>query len=442
MAEVELLPIATMIHLILGLMTIILVFRSEKSNDNERFAALVLGWILLILGINYLFSTIIDYQMNNDLMATGQYGSSFLRFGAKSTWIIFSGLLIVLSLTYPYPLIQNSKIVTLGCILTILITLIFIPVGIVTNFEYDSVSSLFLLFPFLIWLGVYLRYLHSEIIDDREEDRTISAVAALLVFAAFGDWLTYWLGIITTQDNHFFARFAVRGSEYGDPNAINLVMGSVLPACVAVSIISIFIGEVWRCRKKGISGVSIFTFSLFVLGILWFIFDYTQMGIVDSCVETQCESFNKVYDTYFIFTSQIIRFLLVPLIFMYLILNFNLIETGGENVWFTRVLVLLMLLIVTSSIIELIQTVLPIPQMITSALFAAAVVVFIGWEERITSGMIRQSSSVSNTLLKSGEVVDFSISRSEYKAYNISVGVSVTLALMISLLISLMGINS
>tara|TARA_B100001769_G_C21966937_1_gene520208 strand:- start:477 stop:860 length:384 start_codon:yes stop_codon:yes gene_type:complete len=127
---------------------------------------------------------------------------------------------------------------------------------------------------------------------------------------------------------------------------------------------------------------------------------------------------------------------------MYVILNFNLIETGGENVWFTRVLVLLMLLIVTSSIIELIQTVLPIPQMITSALFAAAVVVFIGWEERITSGMIRQSSSVANTLLESGEVVDFTISRSEYKAYNVSVGVSVTLALMISLLISLMGINS
>ena len=142
MAEVELLPIATMIHLILGLMTIILVFRSEKSNDNERFAALILGWILLILGINYLFSTIIDYQMNNDLMATGEYGTSFLRFGAKSTWIIFSGLLIVLSLTYPYPLIQNSKIVTLGCILTILITLIFIPTGIVTNFEYDIFSCM------------------------------------------------------------------------------------------------------------------------------------------------------------------------------------------------------------------------------------------------------------------------------------------------------------
>ena len=81
MAEVELLPIATMIHLILGLMTIILVFRSEKSNHNERFAALILGWILLILGINYLFRTIIDYQINNDLISTGEYATSFLRFG-------------------------------------------------------------------------------------------------------------------------------------------------------------------------------------------------------------------------------------------------------------------------------------------------------------------------------------------------------------------------
>ena len=142
-----------------------------------------------------------------------------------------------------------------------------------------------------------------------------------------------------------------------------------------------------------------------------------------------------------VFSSEIIRFLVVPLILMYVILNFNLIETGGDNVWFTRIMVLLMLLIVTSSIIELIQTVLPIPQMITSALFAAAVVVFIGWEEKITNSMIRQSISVSDVLIGSGETGLLAIDDGEYRIFSVALGISMALAMLISLLISLMEIT-
>ncbi len=109
--------------------------------------------------------------------------------------------------------------------------------------------------------------------------------------------------------------------------------------------------------------------------------------------------------------------------------------------WFTRIMVLLMLLIVTSSIIELIQTVLPIPQMITSALFAAAVVVFIGWEEKITNSMIRQSISVSDVLIESGETGFLGIDEGEYRIFSIALGISIALAMLISLLISLMEIT-
>ena len=82
--ENELLPIATMIHLILGLMTVILVFRSKGAKTSERLAALILGWVLLVLGVMFLFRTIIDYQFNNDLITTGSFSDSFLRYGLRS----------------------------------------------------------------------------------------------------------------------------------------------------------------------------------------------------------------------------------------------------------------------------------------------------------------------------------------------------------------------
>jgi len=440
---VALLPIATMIHLILGIMIIILVFKSQKSTSNERFAGLIIGWLLFTLGILWFFRTVIDYQFANENITNEQYSESFLRFGNRSVWIITVALASILPLVFPYPVIQNSSVVLGTGALIAVITIILVPFGILTGFRFEGFTVLMYALPFLIWIAVYLRYLFSEIIDERAEDRLVSSVAALMIISVFAEWMTYWMGIVTTQENHFTARFAVEGWEVVPvgPNLYSTIAWQVGQAIFSTSIIVLFSGEMWRIIRKGFSGVSLLTMTFFVLGILWFIFDYTQMGIIDSCVETACVSMNETYLTWYIFTSQIIRYLGVPLLFMYVILNFNLIETEGENVWFTRVLVLLMLLIVTSSIIELFQTVLPIPQMITSALFAAAVVIFIGWEEKITSSMIRRSESISGTLVKLGEVREVKFEENQYRVFSIIIGISLVLALMISFLISLMEIS-
>ena len=440
---VALLPIATMIHLILGVMIIILVFKSQKSTSNERFAGLIIGWLLFTLGILWFFRTVIDYQFANENITNEQYSESFLRFGSRSVWIITVALASILPLVFPYPVIQNSSVVLGTAAMIAVITIFLVPFGILTSFRFEGFTVLMYALPFLIWIAVYLRYLFSEIIDERAEDRLVSSVAALMIISVFAEWMTYWMGIVTTQENHFTARFAVEGWEVVPvgPNLSSTIAWQVGQAIFSTSIIVLFSGEMWRIIRKGFSGVSLLTMTFFVLGILWFIFDYTQMGIIDSCVETACVAMNETYLTWYIFTSQIIRYLGVPLLFMYVILNFNLIETEGENVWFTRVLVLLMLLIVTSSIIELIQTVLPIPQMITSALFAAAVVIFIGWEEKITSSMIRRSESISGTLLKLGEVREVKFEESQYRVFSIIIGISLVLALMISFLISLMEIS-
>jgi hypothetical protein len=439
--ENALLPIATMIHLILGVMTIILVYRSEKAKPSERLAALVLGWTFFVLGVIFLFQTIIDYQFTNENITTSDFSDSFLRYGAGSTRIVYLSLIAVLPLIYPYPVFFSESFARLGAVFVGIFTILLVPLWIVTNYEYSNLQYIFFLVPFLVWIGVYLRYLFSEIQGGMDEDRTVSAVAALLLIGVFGEWLTYWLGIVLTQENHFTARGLVGNAELRDPTITALLSSTMAGAMFAVTIVTLFVGEAWRTKRKGFSGVSTIIFTFFTIGILWFIFDYTQMGIVDSCVNTTCEELNPIYSTWYVFSSEIIRFLVVPLILMYVILNFNLIETGGDNVWFTRIMVLLMLLIVTSSIIELIQTVLPIPQMITSALFAAAVVVFIGWEEKITNSMIRQSISVSDVLIGSGETGLLDIDEGEYRIFSVALGISMALAMLISLLISLMEIT-
>ena len=57
-----------------------------------------------------------------------------------------------------------------------------------------------------------------------------------------------------------------------------------------------------------------------------------------------------------------------------------------------------MLLIVSSTILELIQSFLPIPDMISSAALAIVVGIFIGWEERIVNSLIDDSASIQETV--------------------------------------------
>ncbi|MGB0378402.1 MAG: hypothetical protein ACPGGE_06220, partial [Poseidonia sp.] len=98
-------------------------------------------------------------------------------------------------------------------------------------------------------------------------------------------------------------------------------------------------------------------------------------------------------------TAGILVYLIKPLLLVYLMLQYNIIDTADEqNRNLVRILVLLVLLILSSSIIEMIQSLIPIPQMVTGSLLAIGVVFFIGWEEKITAvflGMGTQEDGLS-----------------------------------------------
>ena len=60
----ELLPVASVVHIALGAMALILVHRTKDREWNERFAGLLISWMMVMLGIQYVCSTIIDYRVD------------------------------------------------------------------------------------------------------------------------------------------------------------------------------------------------------------------------------------------------------------------------------------------------------------------------------------------------------------------------------------------
>ncbi|DAC34506.1 MAG TPA: hypothetical protein D7I05_03765, partial [Candidatus Poseidoniales archaeon] len=227
--------------------------------------------------------------------------------------------------------------------------------------------------------------------------RKISVVVGLLLMGIHGETMTYWLSQVLSINDLFFQRqsiqngLSISGAAWGGINT-RLTMG-------ATAMLVLFSGEVWRSFKFGLSPFGVLTFVVFIIGFIAGLADVAVLDVVRSCYETRCEAFPAAYSIWYDFTSEALVYLYTPILFMFILLHYDIVDTkSDENRWLIRIIVILMLLIVSSTILELIQSFLPIPDMISSAALAIVVGVFIGWEERIVNSLIDGSASVRETV--------------------------------------------
>ena len=212
---------------------------------------------------------------------------------------------------------------------------------------------------------------------------------------------------------------------------LTLGTGAILILCV---------GEAWRSFKIGISPFGVLTFVIFIIGFIAGIADYAVLDIVRSCYETSCQDFPAAYSIWYDFTSEALIYLYTPILFMFILLHYDIVDTKrDENRWLIRIIVILMLLIVSSTILELIQSFLPIPDMISSAALAIVVGIFIGWEEKIVSSLIEGSTSIQKI------VPDFIEAGSDekefdFKAFNLTFGCITAFIFVVAILFTGLGV--
>jgi hypothetical protein len=156
-----------------------------------------------------------------------------------------------------------------------------------------------------------------------------------------------------------------------------------------------------------------------------------------------CVAWDQSFIDWYAFTFQVAVYLIVPLIFMFIILNYNIVDTDtNQSKVITRIMVLLLLLVATSSLIEMIQIVLPIPEMVTSALFAGGVVLFIGWEEKIMNKMITDKSNSVQAIKSIMLLNNPDIETKDYRVFSIAIISLIIYGLLLSVLFDSMGLHS
>ena len=390
--------VAAITDLMLGMVTLLLLSRGGNEDSYSKLAGLFLAWILLFKGIEYLLMSSLQFRHGVDVVFWNVDATSlentFLSSAYRMARLVSFMLMCFLPFVFPFrlfPKTWDAKF-TLGatCAMSVVASSLYL----MTDFAYFNFENAVLLPGFVILVLIYVRFTVAEVKQNQHQFRKVSIAAGLMLIAIHGETMTYWLTQVLSIFDDFQQRFFI---IFGwRPSFLAWFGVNVWFTLGAASILILASGELWRTMKLGTSPFSILVFVILLVGTIAGIAHYMVLDIVRSCYEGTCQEFPEAFNFWYEFTSNSLLFLYTPILFMYVILNYNIVETkSGENRWLTRIIVVMMLLIVSSVILELVQSFLPIPELVSAAILAIIVAVFIGWEEKIVDRLIDSAQSVT-----------------------------------------------
>ena len=396
MAQESLAPVAAITNLILGIITILMSNRSDNQTSHKRFSALLIGWTFILLSIynfaetlldqyySFVSPSAIDFGLVSLDGITGRDTLVLIQFGTDAALNI---IMLVMALHIPKDMGTGSSwnsmvilVITLYCI--IIPALIFLG-----GFKFAAFQLLLWVVVGIYWTHRYIRGIIGEHKTGEEQYRSESKASAVLLLIWLGWQMIWWLSAFSFLNNEWFVSVLAQLDE--PPTTLWLAAVNIGWSIGAVTICALLAGEAFRTSKRGLSPISIIVFVVFFLGFANWIQDKLLLDAYYSCLEGNCAPESSIFELVNYLTSGVLIYLLKPLLFVYLMVQFQIIDTSSEkNRNLTRIMILLILLIISSSIIELIQSLIPIPQMISGSILAIGIVFFIGWEEKITEGFI------------------------------------------------------
>ncbi len=433
--------ISALVNIVLAVITFVLAKRTKNNAWNELFAAKLLAFFLFFSGLG-LFSS---YMQGGELW-TGPSTYSLYQVPEQTDSVLFFSMLenvarsaeiailCMIPLFFPYPFLQtaNSKKIVSGFIL------------IFTLF----VSGLYIFYPYETWMirlglhGIpillfgltYVRFSLKELRFGDENARVISSASGLLAIAFVGYWLTDWLLWLTIPERWSTPVWVANIDSELNPTYFFIARSLLLGSAVTV-LLAMFIGEGLRASRKGNSVLTSVIFAWFIVGIISFIADYSIFDTLEDCMYATCDGLPESWLIYNTFTNTTAGYLVQPLLLMYVLLNYNLVDTSEDgNGLFARAMVIVLVVIASSTLIEMIQSIIPIGEIITSAVLAIGIAAAIGWERRIMEKFLQSKESTTQYLDSLGEIQFAEFADNETDVLQTSVLTIIIFGLILSIL--------
>jgi hypothetical protein len=196
----------------------------------------------------------------------------------------------------------------------------------------------------------------------------------------------WWPGMIL-QSNYFY--FFDLGGGPMTSMTWDYVWNASYTICIVTGIMLLSV-ETYQYSKGNGSKLLYLIIPYFILGAIGY--------IVYSAPETTVSHTRGTNDTlasiWNLLTSQLHFTVMRPMIAMYVLLKFGLFNINEETKPMAKIMTIILIVVATSAILELIQSIVPINQMISAALLGIIIALGIGWEERSFDRLASNKSNV------------------------------------------------
>ena len=376
MAVDGLLAVGGILSLALGVSGLILV-NTQKLEViwNKRFAAQLLCWIFICKGVaNSLRSVGYDTEFWRVVLYWGHFNDQ-----------IFGGLILLIALIFPVPILRTRKQFNIGVAVVLAYCLLMIGAAVFmkVNTPLAAFTGLYLI-PGFIWTLVYLKFRFMKGKEDNEEIQGVADVAVLLLVLMIGHILFRWVGMFAGSDYFYFMDL------YGGNFANDYLWSQGLASAVIFGLV-VLCGEIYRASQGRVRATSYVVFTYMAIGVLSHIV-FRNVELFGSgggpFTGTELEGLSSWQQIWSEITTTLHFTMMRPILGLYILFRYGLIRISEDNEQVGKATAIVLIVVATSALLEIIQSLIPLTEMLSAGILGIAIAFGIGWEERSFQSLI------------------------------------------------------
>ena len=376
MAVDGLLAVGGILSLALGVSGLILV-KNQKLEViwNKRFAAQLLCWIFICKGVA------------NSLRSIG-YETEFWRvvlYGGHFNDQIFGGLILLIALIFPVPILRTRKQFNIG--VAVVLAYILLTIGAAVFMKVNTPLAAFAglyLIPGFIWTLVYMKFRFMKGQEDNEEIQGVADVAVLLLVLMIGHILFRWVGMFAGSDYFYFMDL------YGGNFANDYLWSQGLASALIFGLVILF-GEIYQASQGRVRTTSYIVFAYMAIGVLSHIV-FRNVELFGSgggpFTGTELEGLSSWQQIWSEITTTLHFTMMRPILGLYILFRYGLIRISEDNEQVGKATAIVLIVVATSALLEIVQSLIPLTEMLSAGILGIAIAYGIGWEERSFQSLI------------------------------------------------------
>jgi len=383
----ELLFIGAILSIALGFFALRLVRKNEKLKWNEEVAGHLVALMFITKGIHYAASGYFNQSFQADT-TVWQFWAQLLTICDYA----FGASIVMISLVYPVPFLRNKKQLKIAVSIIVLVWILIPLLLDVTGNPWTVFHSMGLLYLIagLAWATIYINFRLMNRTERNKSSLNIAIVCGLFLTLQMGHIWMMWPGMLLQADYFYFVDLgAVATGVDATTTMFDYFWLASYTFCIAVGFMILAV-EIYQ-SINGETSIMMYVMSFyFIIGAV----GYAVLNAGTSTIFGIGETGQTVQVLWKTFTTQMHFTILRSLIAMYILLKYGFFDINDETKPLAKLMAIILIVVATSATLELVQSIIPINQMLTAALLGIIIAFGIGWEEKSFDNLVANPADV------------------------------------------------